>query len=140
MFALWHDFRLAYKEIWASSRRCTGLAGQGYALYLPLGHSPNVDVIAERGRELLRVQVKTTTQFRTRRWNVMLATQGGNQSWSGVAKRFDPSRCDRLFVLAGDGRRWFIPANAVEGSTKLLLGGPKSTKFEVEPGRPLPSD
>jgi hypothetical protein len=31
------------------------LASQGYARYLPVGHSPNVDVIAERDDALLRV-------------------------------------------------------------------------------------
>jgi Holliday junction resolvase-like predicted endonuclease len=44
------------------------LGSQGYALYLPLGHSPNIDVIAERGDALLRVQVKTSTRYTKRRW------------------------------------------------------------------------
>lgn len=52
-------------------------------------------------------------------------------------KRFSPQRCDYLFVHVGDGRRWFIPAHAVEGGTGLLLGGPKYEAYEVEPGRPL---
>ena len=45
-----------------------------------------------------------------------------------------------LFVHVGDGRRWFIPAAAVEGRTAVNLGGPKYAEFEVEPGRPLPMD
>jgi hypothetical protein len=52
------------------------LGGQGYALHLPLGHSPNVDVIAERGDELLRVQVKTSTVCRRGRWEVTICTRG----------------------------------------------------------------
>ena len=114
------------------------LVSQGYALYLPLGHSPNVDVIAESDSTLLRVQVKTTTRYTKRRWEVMICTRGGNQSWNGVAKLFDPSRCDALFVLVGDGRRWFIPAAAVDARSGVRLGGPKYAEFEVEPGRPLP--
>ena len=42
--------------------------------------------------------------------SVTVCTRGGNQSWSGLVKRLDPTSCDYLFVLVGDGRRWFIPA------------------------------
>ena len=112
---------------------------QGYDVYLPLGHSPDYDTIADDEETLLRVQVKTSTQHRNRRWEVMLCTKGGNQSWNGVTKLFSASRCDMLFVLVADGRRWFIPATAVEASTSVSLGGPKYVQFEVEPGKPLPS-
>ena len=50
---------------------------------------------------------------------------------------FSSERCDWLFVLVGDGRRWFIPAEAVEAGTKIVLGGPKYAEYQVEPGRPL---
>jgi len=115
------------------------LASQGYALYLPVGHSPNVDVIAERDDALLRVQVKTSTRYTKRRWEVMICTRGGNQTWNGIAKLFDPSRCDALFVMVADGRRWFIPAAAVDARSGVRLGGPKYAEFEVESGRPLPT-
>ena len=115
------------------------LVGQGYALYLPLGHSPNVDLIAERGSELLRVQVKTSTVYRKGRWDVTICTRGGNRSWSGLVKHFRPEQCEKLFVLVADGRRWFIPSHSVEAGAGLRLGGPKYAEFEVEPGRPLPS-
>jgi hypothetical protein len=113
---------------------------QGYQIWIPLGHSPNVDLLAEGDDErLLRVQVKTTTRFIRGRWCVMVCTRGGNQSWNGLVKRFSATRCDRLFVLVGDGRRWFIPAESVEGGTAVCLGGPKYAEFEVDAGRPLPS-
>src|SRR6202035_1297350 len=115
------------------------LVSQGYSLYLPLGHSPDCDLIAEDADALLRVQVKTSTQRQNGRWRVSLSTQGGNQSWNGVVKRFSSVRCDRLFVLVGDGRRWFIPAGAVAGGRCIHVGCPKYAEFEVEPGRPLPS-
>jgi Holliday junction resolvase-like predicted endonuclease len=113
------------------------LAEHGAKLYLPWGHSPDVDLVADFGDRLARVQVKTTTYFRDGRWCVTIATRGGNQSWSGLVKRFDASRADALFVLAGDGRRWYIPSDKVEGSTGILLGGPKYAPFEVEPGAPI---
>jgi hypothetical protein len=102
------------------------LGTQGYGVWIPIGHSPDCDLIAEVGERLLRVQVKTTTRFRHGRWEVMLCTRGGNQSWNGTVRLFSSARADRLFVLVGDGRRWFIPADVVSGGTGLLLGGPKS--------------
>src|SRR5436309_1165942 len=101
------------------------LGSKGYALWIPICHSPDTDLIADDGEKLLRVQVKTCTQYRKGRWLVAICTRGGNQSWSGLVKRFSGARCDRLFVLVGDGRRWFIPADVVEGGTGLCLGGPK---------------
>ena len=112
---------------------------QGYALYLPLGHSPDCDLIAENGPHLLRIQVKTSTYYRNNRWDVVVCTRGGNQSWNGLVKRLDPARIDYLFVLVANGRRWFIPAGKVAGGTGILLGGPKYADFEVDPGPPLPS-
>jgi Holliday junction resolvase-like predicted endonuclease len=115
------------------------LGSQGYNVFIPLSHSPDVDLIADDGEHLLRVQVKTSTQFERNRWAVMICTRGGNRSWNGVVKRFSSDRCDSLFVLVGDGRRWFIPAGSVEAGTGLRLGGPKYAEFEVAAGRPLPA-
>jgi hypothetical protein len=115
------------------------LTCMGAVVCLPAGHSPDFDLVAQLDRRLIRVQVKTSTLRRPtprgdERWNVAIATSGGNRSWSGVAKRFDPERVDYLFVLVGDGRRWFIPAFAVEGARSLALGGRKYSQFEVERG------
>jgi hypothetical protein len=115
------------------------LGEHGYMISVPLGHSPDYDLIADDGQDLLRVQVKTTTQFHNHRWVVALCTRGGNRSWNRIVKLFSASRCDSLFVLVADGRRWFIPATAVEASTAVLLGGPKYAEYEVDRGRPLPS-
>src|SRR5215831_12568512 len=93
------------------------LGSQGYGVAVPFGHSPDYDLIADDGESLLRVQVKTSTRYQERRWEVMICTRGGNQSWNRVAKLFDSSRCDWLFVLVADGRRWFIPASSVDASS-----------------------
>jgi hypothetical protein len=114
------------------------LTSRGWAVYLPFGHSPDCDLVAERSGAFQSVQVKTSTYGRGGRWLVAICTRGGNQSWSGITKRFDPRRCDYLFVHAGDGRRWFIPSRFVEGATSITLGGPKYSEFEVERGEPLP--
>lgn len=114
----------------------------GATVLIPFGHSPHFDLVAESDGRLVRVQVKTSTVLeRTsdghERWAIGIATNGGNQSWTGVAKRFDPSTVDYLFVLVGDGRRWMIPVAAVEGSVGLRLGGPKYSEYEIPACRPI---
>jgi hypothetical protein len=111
----------------------------GAAVYTPAVGSPDVDLVAIFDERVVRVQVKTSVFCRRDRWEVMLCTSGGNQSWNGVIKLLDAGRCDALFVHVGDGRRWYIPMAAVDGGTKLALGGPKYARFEVEPGSPLPA-
>lgn len=120
------------------------LAGKGALVWIPLGHSPDADLVADLNGRLLRVQVKTSTYEKTtprgeKRWAISLSTNGGNQSWAGVAKRFDANDVDYLFALVGDGRRWFIPATVVEGSRGINLGGTKYSEFEVERGQPIES-
>ncbi|MFZ0040883.1 MAG: group I intron-associated PD-(D/E)XK endonuclease [Solirubrobacteraceae bacterium] len=112
----------------------------GLPVFLPIGHSPDFDLVTEWGTGLVRVQVKTSTSFRLGRWEIAVCTRGGNRSWNGVVKRLDPSRYDYLFVLVGDGRRWFIPSTAVGGGSAIRLGGPKYFDFEIEPGEPLLRD
>ena len=114
------------------------LTHQGYAVFKPLFHSPNYDLVADLGHRMVRIEVKSTTQFRHGRWCVAVRTCGGNQSWNGVTKKLHAGRCDFLFVTVGDGRRWFIPAAHFGGGTALMLGGPKYAAFEVEHGDPIP--
>lgn len=113
------------------------LASQGASIFVPVGHSPDVDLIASFEGRLIRVEVKTSTCERNGRWIVLISTRGGNQSWSGLVKYFDPARCDFLFVLVGDGRRWMIPTPALECESGLSLGGKKYAEFEVDRGAPL---
>ena len=116
------------------------LTTEGALVFVPLFRSPNYDLIAEFAGRLVRIEVKTTwRQTPIGNWQAMLCTRGGNQSWSGETKRFDPLACDFLFVHVGDGRRWFIPTARIEGVTAIVLGGRKYAQFEIESGRPLPA-
>jgi PD-(D/E)XK nuclease superfamily protein len=118
------------------------LASRGATVWVPFNHSPHVDLMAEWDGRLIKVQVKTST-FRgpvksgEERWKISIATNGGNRSWTGLAKKFDPTRVDYLFVLVGDGRRWLIPARFVEAARSLALGGTKYSEFEVDRGTPF---
>ena len=114
------------------------LASRGAPIYFPIGHSPDVDLVTWWDGRFAGVQVKSTLRRTSAgRWQPMLCTKGGNQSWGGVSKLFDASRCDYLFVLVGDGRQWFIPSGAIEARTALVVGGPKYAEYEVERGRPI---
>jgi hypothetical protein len=115
------------------------LASRGAHVAVPVGSSPYWDLMVEVDGRALRVQVKTSTCYVKGRWDVSLCTRGGNQSWNGLVKRLDRTRFDYLFVLVGDGRRWFIPADRVDGGSGLRLGGPKYAEFEVERGDPIPA-
>ena len=109
----------------------------GWKVFLPFGHSPDVDMVARRDGLTIGVQVKTCAEQRKGRYEVRLCTMGGNQSWTGVVKRFSADRCDHLFAVAGSGRRWFIPSSVVGGERGIMLGGPKYAQYEVEQGPPL---
>jgi hypothetical protein len=118
------------------------LTRMGATVLVPIGHSPDFDLVAAANGRLLRVQAKCstrrmTTPRREERFPVGLATRGGNQSWNGIAKVLDASRLDYLFVLTCDGRRWFIPSTVLEGRTAITLGGPKYAEFEIERGQPI---
>ena len=115
------------------------LTGMGAVVLIPIGHSPDFDLVAYTNGRLLRVQVKTSTQRLTtpeghKRSTVSLVTSGGNQSWNGTRKKADPERFDYLFALTGDGRRWFIPTTMLEARSSITLGGPKYSEFEIEAG------
>ena len=88
---------------------------------------------------VVRIEVKTTVRTTpVGNWQAMICTRGGNQSWSGQTKRFDPRACDYLFIHVGDGRRSFIPAARIEVATAIVVGGAKYAEFEIESGPPLP--
>jgi PD-(D/E)XK endonuclease len=113
------------------------LVSQGAYVFVPFGHSPNCDLMADMDGWPIRVQVKTSRYRRKSGYEVALATRGGNQSWTGVAKLFESSRCDYVFVVVADGRRWFIPAAEIAARHSIVVGGATWSRFEVDPGRPL---
>jgi hypothetical protein len=96
--------------------------GLGWGLSIPLIDSQPYDLVADDGRSLHRVQVKTTTR-RSPYGNfiVSLATRGGNQSFH-TSKDFDPSACDLLYVLTDDRERYLIPTSQIRSRTSLHLG------------------
>ena len=110
----------------------------GHVVLIPTGRSPDYDFVADDGERLVRVQVKTSgSRTPYGNWCVAICTRGGNQSWNKIVKRFSSTRCDELFVVTLDGRRWRIPADAITATTAISLGGTKWGEFEVDAGAPL---
>jgi len=110
---------------------------QGAAVFVPITHSSDVDLVVVQDGRVQRVQVKTSRAWRADGFEVSICTRGGNQSWNGLVSVFSTDRCDLLFVLVADGRRWRIPADAVEARQGMLLGGPKYAEYEIDPGLPF---
>jgi Holliday junction resolvase-like predicted endonuclease len=56
------------------------LVKAGAIVFKPIFEHPDCDLVADFGDELVRVQVKSSTCWRNERYEVTLATRGGNQS------------------------------------------------------------
>ena len=109
----------------------------GAVVSVPLGHSPDYDLVVDLGAGPLRVQAKTSTQVLAtpkghERFAVMLATNGGNQSWNHETKHFEPGRTDLVFAVVANGRRWLIPSAEVHAKREIRLGGARYSEFEID--------
>lgn len=106
----------------------------GATVSIPLTDSQEYDLVVDIKGTLKKVQVKTSIYKRDGRYEVHLATRGGNQSWSGVSKKFNPDKVDELFILTGDGKRYCIPTSKVKCKT-YLIPGVKYRKYRVKLGK-----
>ena len=84
------------------------------------------------------IQVKTSTvESSNGRFDVTLATRGGNQSWSGVVKNFSPAQCDYLFVHVGGRAALVHPVRAsVEGGDRHHRRRTEVRRLRGRAGRP----
>lgn len=97
--------------------------GLGYSVSIPLTESQRYDLIVDDGETLYRVEVKTTRYRRENRYIAKLSTQGGNQSWGGVVKKFSAADADYVFIVTEYGVRFLIPAELIDGFSEVSLGG-----------------
>lgn len=92
-----------------------------YRVSLPLTDSQRYDLIVDNGT-LQRVQVKTATQVGpSGNYQAWIKTCGGNRS-SSSSKHFDPSECEVLFIVTGDGAMYLIPTDEVRVGASITLG------------------
>lgn len=120
------DWGLGQAIAWATSK--------GYHVSVPLTESQAYDLVIDDG-ELKRVEVKTTTyrqQVSKKAPNgyflVNLRTFGGNRSRQSIRK-LSPG-VDALFIVTGDGTRYFIPRKFIGGASTIRLG-PSYDTFKI---------
>lgn len=95
----------------------------GYSVSIPLGDCQRYDLVVDDGDRLYRVECKTSRfLLKSGGWEVGLATKGGNQSWNGVAKKLSSEDCDLVFILTGDGQRYILPIEELDGRSKITVG------------------
>ncbi len=101
-------------------------AQEGVTVYLPLTDSQDYDLVIDvqsevaRDKGLKKVQVKTTThKAPSGNYYVSLTTKGGNRSGINKIKNFDNKNVDFVFIVTGDGTKYFIPARILNVSVTL---------------------
>jgi hypothetical protein len=88
-------------------------AEQGYSLFLPYDHDTQVDFIALKGTEMIRVQVKTASVYRNTRRGAYRCVQ---------LNGYTPDDFDELFVLdPATQRQWRIPWKTIGLPASVLV-------------------
>jgi hypothetical protein len=98
----------------------------GYDVSWPLEPS-RYDLVAIRGGETLRVQVKTTRVRQSGTWTVMLSKS------RRVRVVYDPDEIDHFFVIDGDLNYYLFPMAAVGGLHAITLSGYDSFRVDRDP-------
>lgn len=106
-------------------------ASKGFTVCLPLTDSQDYDLVIDNGT-LEKVQVKTSRKkTKYGNYEVDLRTSGGNKSGTGKTKKLNPEKIDSLFIVTGDGRKYFIPVSVFDGEVGCIRVGIKYTEYEV---------
>ena len=96
--------------------------GLKWTVSIPLNDSQDYDLIVDDGSTLHRVQVKTTKYVtKSGSYQAMLKTCGGNQSWTGVSKKFDNTSVEILFVLCENGDMYCMPTKDLNVTSTINL-------------------
>ena len=118
----------------------------GYNVLWPLCDSAKYDLVIEKDGKFQRVQVKTSRtnhEYRNvrkdgcinkslcqTRWNVMLATSGGNTKINKRIRRADDDY-DILFVLVANGKCWSIPVENIVARSSIVICEDKHLPYEL---------
>lgn len=87
----------------------------GWSVSVPIADAQRYDLIVDDGSGPQRVECKTSTTG-----DFHLRTQGGNRSWSGEPRMFDPTEVERLFLYnVTTGQSWDYPAEDVTQKTYI---------------------
>lgn len=104
----------------------------GYEVCLPIGDKRPYDLVVEQDGKLLRVQIKYAGYYNgDKKYKAALRTMGGNQSYH-VAKKYQDSDFDLLFVYVENGRKFVIPWNQLTIRNSLAIEAGKYACYEVK--------
>lgn len=93
---------------------------RGYTVLLPASDSDKYDMIVDVNGTLYKVQVKTSRCKVGDKYQINLATKGGNTKTNTIRGR-EFADYDWLFCLTDDGACWSIPAIALGDSKHSIV-------------------
>ncbi len=96
---------------------------RGCIVSKPLFENSPYDLIVDNGKEVQRVQVKTSEyKLPSGRYEVNLRVFGGNRSGTGKVKKFSSDQVDLVFAATGDGRVFELDAKPLDGKGRVVVG------------------
>lgn len=116
------------------------LAGMGYEIFFPVMTQSQIDLIAVRGSECLRVQVKTASKIKSGGFDYLQVRLQSRCSGSGYTRDYSETQFDKIAIVYGDNV-WLCPWCEIYGTKSITLG-----RFEdgvLKPrtkGRKIPFD
>lgn len=91
---------------------------RGNTVSIPLVDGQKYDLIADDGKKLLKIQVKTCSyrDNRTGNYKVQLATNSKQRT-----NKFDKRMIDYVYILCDNGRQYLIPSKEINAEVMLTL-------------------
>jgi hypothetical protein len=103
----------------------------GYEVCLPIGDKRPYDLIVEREKKLLRVQIKYAGfSVKKNRCQAGLRITGGNQSYT-YAKKYSADDFDALFIYTEKAECYIIPWKVIDIRNELTIDAEKYSKYRV---------
>lgn len=98
---------------------------EGNTVAIPLGDDQRYDLIVDREGKLYRVEVKTTQFINSHgKYQVGLKSSSGSKRQNEDKWRItnlSRNDCDLVFIWVGDGSRYLIPIEVLDGKGNLVL-------------------
>ena len=102
---------------------------QGYTVSIPLNDTQDYDLIVEKDKILLTVQVKSSgCKTKSNHFQVALKSCGGTKGTT--YKTFKQTFVDLLFIFLADFSMYLIPAKEINNYSTITLT-PKYSKYKV---------
>lgn len=105
---------------------------RGYTVLLPASDSDKYDIVVDVDGLLLKVQVKTSRCKVGEKYQINLATKGGNTKHNTIRGRAS-NDYDLLFCLTEDGACWSIPVEALgTAAQSIVVSSIKYDRYKLQ--------